>query len=907
MVGMFFLSVVTLRGQMTLPFVTDFEPSDGYQLGPLQGQSHWNSPMQVSVDDSNSYLGTQSLLFELGSEPTFLEESFFGTVGATVFVNFRIKPSTISLENLPSSLPSPTAALTAFVENGTNAEVYVVDGKDAEGLIWVPTGHQIPITGSTADNWLHLTYRLDYDSKSYDLLIDDNAIVADLLFIDPSLSAFSQFKIGHDGEAIAYFDALSIDYDNPLFLDADGDLLSDSFERQTSTGRPNDYPMGVSNSDVERHSDDDGDGLTALEEAILETRGDLFDTDGDHIYDLFDERLIGGNGAKMFDALNLSTVPFASYFLNGAELPSNPANPNNWEAFGPASAFSVASEGATASSATSLAITTSGESVELSNLFNGSGLSEVWVDFYLRNPALMGVPFINDTTSAAFYVDSNGDLVAFDGKVGDWVSLTTHPSGLASYESIPSNEFVRFTLYLDYDNADASKSQASRNQNWSIWRDGLRYGQELGFANNVPQLTEFLLTAFSQANANLDDVTVSISEPAGLDNDGDLLPNQFEDAYFSATARNNADSNNDGTLDGYDDLDDDGWIGLEEARFSTNPNIANVSTLPFIETFDTYGYGTIEGTNNWRVFSDGGGAETQDLVTVDSSPRSLELYSPPSGISTILRNTFSDQGKDIVYNEFYHQPRLVNANTPPNIEVNTTVAFYCGDDGNIHLFNGNTQSWESYSAAQPIVENQFYRFGVGIDYTKKEWTLFVDGERVAFNIGFANAERDTFREFRVTHFGNNTFSVLDSIDFSGFVDGVDFTQYIPASWVVMNLGSYNQFDPSADADSDQLNNRDEYFAYRQPLSIDYSNDFTVYYVNDDVATDDTLDGRAPVNESTSGPRKTINTTIQQLSSTTDQDVIVVIENATGYTLSNSTLDITGRDIVLRPVGNVVLK
>ena len=57
---------------------------------------------------------------------------------------------------------------------------------------------------------------------------------------------------------------------------------------------------------------------------------------------------------------------------------------------------------------------------------------------------------------------------------------------------------------------------------------------------------------------------------SGEDSDGDGLPDIYE-VLVTQTEPNNADTGNTGILDGYKDLDGDGWSNLEEFRRRTNP------------------------------------------------------------------------------------------------------------------------------------------------------------------------------------------------------------------------------------------------------------------------------------------------------------------------------------------------
>ena len=55
----------------------------------------------------------------------------------------------------------------------------------------------------------------------------------------------------------------------------------------------------------------------------------------------------------------------------------------------------------------------------------------------------------------------------------------------------------------------------------------------LGFANPVTEYSIFEVAGPREQSGYLDAVAMSASEPAGLDNDGDGMPNSWENTYGS--------------------------------------------------------------------------------------------------------------------------------------------------------------------------------------------------------------------------------------------------------------------------------------------------------------------------------------------------------------------------------------
>ena len=169
------------------------------------------------------------------------------------------------------------------------------------------------------------------------------------------------------------------------------------------------------------------------------------------------------------------------------------------------------------------------------------GSASVWMDLRLQvNPSF--VPTNACDEAAAFCVDDHGRICVQDGHLpadAPWVALTNH---------VPLVEGVwaRFTVHLDY-----------TSRTWLICLDGRLVAQGLGFGCVADRFSRFSVEG---AMANLDNLTLSAGQPAGLSLEGDSLPDDWETQYF-------------GNLDQTDggDHDGDGLSNLDEFRAGTNP------------------------------------------------------------------------------------------------------------------------------------------------------------------------------------------------------------------------------------------------------------------------------------------------------------------------------------------------
>ena len=75
------------------------------------------------------------------------------------------------------------------------------------------------------------------------------------------------------------------------------------------------------------------------------------------------------------------------------------------------------------------------------NEFNDATITNVWIDFYARQPYSTNntPPVITGSVAAAFYIDTAGALRVLSNDT--WLTLST---------TVPSNTWQRFTVKLDY-------------------------------------------------------------------------------------------------------------------------------------------------------------------------------------------------------------------------------------------------------------------------------------------------------------------------------------------------------------------------------------------------------------------------------------------------------------------------
>ncbi|MEM7673026.1 MAG: hypothetical protein AAF212_06760, partial [Verrucomicrobiota bacterium] len=542
----------SLQSAVQLPYANDFETSDGVFNGDASELSDWNVPLGLSTSVSfDAASGLQSLsVFGDADLSVSLFES--GPSSSVAWVDFFLKPVVVDETNLPQSISPFRSAVVGFVHAAESGEVFVIDGDGFGGGQWLASGAVFPVSSGLSDNWLRLSYRLDFVTKRWDLFMDGQIVLADSGFLDNSVSSLTDFTLRSSADLSAGLDFFYSGILNPLYLDTSNDGLPDSWL----------VAQGLNVNINQRLFDNDFDGLTNLQEFQLSTLGTDPDTDADGINDGVE--VSSGADPSNFDVYALSLVPF---FEDFESIPiGNIDGVSNWSVSGGLAEVSIA---ASLSGAQSLEVK-GNSSLDLSVRlpFDGSDDSVAWVDFELR-PVLFdtGVSapssLVEGESSTVFYFDSDQNLVAFNGLSQSFIEapVSWNPSG-----------WQRVTVYLDY-----------AAQTWSIWLNDLLVFSDFGFANPQPYFSNLKLLQESESPGFIDDISVSFTMPAGLDSDNDGLDDDLEISI--GTDPRSPDSDGDGLADLYEyqngldplvddsgsDLDGDGQDNATEFANGTDP------------------------------------------------------------------------------------------------------------------------------------------------------------------------------------------------------------------------------------------------------------------------------------------------------------------------------------------------
>lgn len=230
------------------------------------------------------------------------------------------------------------------------------------------------------------------------------------------------------------------------------------------------------------------------------------------------------------------------------------------------------------------------------------------------------------------------------------------------------------------------------------------------------------------------------------------------------------------------DDDQDGLINIEELFLGTSPVLADSSrdglsdseaidlgvnplepsnlfsvSLPFLEDFETWPFGDIHARGGWHVLGDGavavvpgGRVEGEQAVALDAVDGEVELS------VDISPNT-----EQIVWTDFYIDATAHTLETPPAISPGTAVAFFFDDEGQLVARDGVLGTWVSCEVpADEGGGDPWRRVTIRQDYASQTWSLWLNGIRVATDLGFASQD-SSFSGFTVRQPGAS--AALDEI------------------------------------------------------------------------------------------------------------------------------------------------
>ena len=262
------------RPIMLVPFETDFEQAEGWNVGEVEDIS-WTSMGTIQVSDQDSASGQQCLLLlQNENESVRLSGAWKIPVEASViFFDFMVRPT--ANRNVPtkdgsfSEIPLPLTFMAKA--EGVGAVVWLDSLSDQ----WEATFSDFPVTDFVSNKWIRITYRIDLNAKYCDLYLDGNLEAINI----PIRLEGRQLEFSLKGSVLGDvgFDIVCVSEANPLFEDADNDGMDDVLELY----------MGLDPTVDDRLIDLDKDGRSNIFEYLMGTLARIDDTSSPlkrHVY-----------------------------------------------------------------------------------------------------------------------------------------------------------------------------------------------------------------------------------------------------------------------------------------------------------------------------------------------------------------------------------------------------------------------------------------------------------------------------------------------------------------------------------------------------------------------------------------------------------------------------------------------
>lgn len=533
----YFITGLTFVNAQSI-YKSDFEESEGYTQGILNGQVGWVSGNLVTIDTVAPYSGSQ--LVWLAQDESNLESRIsraFDSVlnDSIIYLSFYMSQNAASsFQDLPKIEDQSIAALSGLVNRGNGLGEWVVSDGDGLGNgVWRSTGKFICLEDNAVPKYLWYVYKLDYKHHVYDFFVDGVLVAEDVSFISSSLTNLDQFGIDADGKQDVYFDKFTLSYDMPVELDPDRDGLLTTTEDANSNGI-----VDASETDF-RSSDTDDDRMG---DAIELMHG--FDP---LVADEYGIPRDNGSGRMIWESGFEADENFIVDDLNGQLL---------WQADGLVKVTANTSWQGARSIELAPNITPF-ESVAR-HYFGTDRMDQVWVSFYgkLCAGVLPDPVVLNTTVAGTFKLDAAGNLAAFDSYHDKWlVETTLFDSGYFN-----DGNWKHYVVHLDY-----------HDRCWTLIAEGGIIFENIPFARETPgEFSYFrarqLNTDPAKKSAYIDQLIITDIEPEGLDFDFDGITNQDERNFSDLMGLDpyNSNSNENLTKDGLDDFDGDGNTNADE-------------------------------------------------------------------------------------------------------------------------------------------------------------------------------------------------------------------------------------------------------------------------------------------------------------------------------------------------------
>lgn len=211
------------------------------------------------------------------------------------------------------------------------------------------------------------------------------------------------------------------------------------------------------------------------------------------------------NGMSPSSSNTYYSLPFTEGFETNTVQSGSISNQNGWIAWPTNKAVVVTNNAHSGQQA--LALQESFDVVSAYHLFGTHGLTNVWVDCWMKfNPSntvrYCETPDLSDAPAwqACFFaVNDRNQIVAYNGN-------GTNSSWLTCTNVTVSSSYHRYTVRQDY-----------TTKTWDMYFDGTNIFSALGFRDNtIVEFSRFSLTGAWNQDVYIDDVSIGTNQPSGL-------------------------------------------------------------------------------------------------------------------------------------------------------------------------------------------------------------------------------------------------------------------------------------------------------------------------------------------------------------------------------------------------------